>query len=67
MGERVLDRAAELRRTVTFRPDMMSRLPEGTRFYHPLPRDRKAPEIPVFLDELPLNGWDAQSANGYYV
>jgi len=66
MGERVLDRANELRKSVTFRPDMIGLLPEGTRFYHPLPRDRKNPVIPTFLDELPLNGWDAQSVNGYY-
>lgn len=66
MGERVLDRAQELTRAVTFRPDMLGLLPEGARFYHPLPRDRKAPVIPTFLDELPVNGWDAQSVNGYY-
>ncbi len=66
MGERVLDRADELRKSVTFRPDMTGLLPEGTRFYHPLPRDRKAPVIPTFLDRLPVNAWDAQSVNGYY-
>lgn len=67
MGERVLDLAPELRKAVTFRPEMLGLLPEGTRFYHPLPRDRMAPVIPTFLDELPLNGWDAQSMNGYYI
>ena len=66
MGESVLERAPLLRRSVTFRKDMLSRLPEGARFYHPLPRDRNNPTNPCFLDELPLNGWDAQSANGYW-
>ncbi|MFZ3110263.1 MAG: aspartate carbamoyltransferase [Rectinemataceae bacterium] len=66
MGESILERAPSLRRSVTFRKDMLGLLPEGTRFYHPLPRDRLNPTIPTFLDELPLNGWDAQSANGYW-
>lgn len=38
----------------------------GCRFYHPLPRDRNYPTIPFFLDDLPLNGWDSQSINGYW-
>lgn len=66
MGESVLEKAPLLKRAVTFRQDMMDKLPEGTRFFHPLPRDRMAPTIPTFLDDTPLNGWDAQSANGYY-
>ena len=66
MGEAVLERAPYLRRSVTFRKDMLGLLPEGARFYHPLPRDRENPTNPTFLDELPLNGWDAQSANGYW-
>ena len=66
MGESVLEKAQALRKAVSFRKDMLGLLPEGTRFYHPLPRDRTAPTNPTFLDDLPLNGWDAQSANGYW-
>ncbi|MGA2547927.1 MAG: aspartate carbamoyltransferase [Rectinemataceae bacterium] len=66
MGEAVLEKAPALRKTVTFRKDMLGLLPGGCRFYHPLPRDRTAPTNPTFLDETPLNGWDAQSANGYW-
>ena len=66
MGDAVLERAPSLRKSVTFRKDMLGLLPEGARFYHPLPRDRLNPTNPTFLDELPLNGWDAQSANGYW-
>lgn len=66
MGEAVLERTPFLRQAVTFRKDMLGKLPEGTRFYHPLPRDRNFPTIPFFLDNLPLNGWDGQSINGYW-
>jgi aspartate carbamoyltransferase len=66
MGDAVLEKAQALRESVTFRRDMLGRLPEGARFYHPLPRDRLNPTNPTFLDDLPLNGWDAQSANGYW-
>jgi len=66
MGESVLEKADMLRKSVTFRKDMLGLLPEGTRFYHPLPRDRINPTNPTFLDNLPLNGWDAQSENGYW-
>ncbi|MDP3177920.1 MAG: aspartate carbamoyltransferase regulatory subunit, partial [Spirochaetaceae bacterium] len=66
MGDAVLEKADALRRAVTFRKDMLGLLPEGTRFYHPLPRDRRAPTNPTFLDDLSLNGWDGQSANGYW-
>ncbi|TVR73711.1 MAG: aspartate carbamoyltransferase [Spirochaetaceae bacterium] len=67
MGERVLRRAAELRGAITFDPADIGRLPEGTFFYHPLPRHREHPTIPVALDDTSLNGWERQSANGWYV
>jgi aspartate carbamoyltransferase len=66
MGEAVLERAPYLRQAVTFKKDFLGQLPDGCRFYHPLPRDRNSPTIPFFLDELPLNGWDGQSINGYW-
>jgi aspartate carbamoyltransferase len=66
MGDAVLEKADSLRQSVTFRKDMLGKLPADARFYHPLPRDRTNPTNPFFLDELPLNGWDAQSANGYW-
>ncbi|OHD43090.1 MAG: aspartate carbamoyltransferase, partial [Spirochaetes bacterium GWE1_60_18] len=66
MGEKVLDKAPALRKAVTFRKDMLDKVAAGTRFYHPLPRDRFNPTIPTFLDDTPLNAWDQQSANGYY-
>ncbi|TXT41797.1 MAG: aspartate carbamoyltransferase [Spirochaetes bacterium] len=47
MGEAVLERAPYLRRSVTFRKDMLGLLPEGARFYHPLPRDRENPTNPT--------------------
>lgn len=66
MGEEVLEKAKYLRKAVTFREEFMSRLPEGTRFYHPLPRHKETPTIPSFLDHTELNGWDIQSMNGFF-
>jgi aspartate carbamoyltransferase len=66
MGDEVRDREHELRRAVTFREQFLSKLPEGARFYHPLPRHREKPVIPTFLDGTSLNGWDEQSINGYF-
>lgn len=66
MGDRLLDKADVLRESVTFRREFEPRLPEGARFFHPLPRHGVHPTIPHFLDDTRLNGWDAQSRNGYF-
>lgn len=67
MGDRVLRRADELRRAITFTPELIDRVALETRFYHPLPRHREHPTIPVSLDDTHLNAWERQSANGYLV
>lgn len=67
MGDRILQRAAELRRSITFRKEFIDLLKPGTKFYHPLPRHKVHPTIPTFLDETSLNGWERQSVNGMYV
>jgi aspartate carbamoyltransferase len=41
-------------------------LKPGTGFYHALPRNKRMPGIPTFLDNTPLNRWEMQSANGMY-
>jgi len=66
MGEEIREKAAVLRKAITFRREFIPRLQEGTRFYHPLPRHREYPTIPGFLDNTPLNAWDEQSINGYF-
>ncbi|MDZ7797448.1 MAG: aspartate carbamoyltransferase [Candidatus Marinimicrobia bacterium] len=66
MGEDILNHADRLTEAVTFRREWIDKLQEGTRFYHPLPRNREYPTIPSFLDRTPLNGWDRQAMNGYY-
>jgi aspartate carbamoyltransferase len=66
MGDKILDKADELRNAVIFKKEYIPRLPKGTRFYHPLPRHREYPVIPTFLDNTELNAWDLQSINGYY-
>ncbi len=67
MGDRILQHQKELRKSITFDARFMDMLPEGTRFYHPLPRHKGHPVIPTFLDTTPLNGWERQSANGMLV
>ncbi|MGB9614769.1 MAG: aspartate carbamoyltransferase regulatory subunit, partial [Fervidobacterium sp.] len=67
MGEDILEKAPLLKKAVTFRKDMLEKIPQGTKFYHPLPRPKIDPEIPTFLDTLPLNGWEDQAINGYWV
>ncbi|CAJ1392756.1 unnamed protein product [Effrenium voratum] len=66
MGDKVLDKAAELRKAVTMQREFVDSLPEGTKFFHPLPRDAKNPVLPYWLDATELNGWDQQSQNGYF-
>lgn len=64
MGDDILKIADSLRSKITFRQEFMKYLPEGTIFYHPLPRHKEHPTIPTFLDSTPLNGWEVQSING---
>lgn len=66
MGDAVLEKADKLRGAVTFKKEYLDILPGGTKFYHPLPRDRINATLPTFLDDLPVNGWDRQSINGYF-
>jgi len=66
MGDKLLDKEAQFRQAVTFQREFLSRVPDGTKFFHPLPRHSVTPTIPPFLDRTPLNGWDEQSMNGYF-
>jgi aspartate carbamoyltransferase len=66
MGDEVLDKVESLKASVTVRPDHLPQLPQGTKFYHPLPQNRLAPTIPLFAEALEVNGWDEQSRNGYF-
>ncbi len=67
MGEKILQKQDELRAAITFKSEFIDKLPENTCFYHPLPRHRKHPTIPTFLDSTSLNGWERQSINGMFV
>ena len=67
MGERILQKQDELREAITFKPEFLSRIPEGCKFYHPLPRHKMFPTIPTFLDNTPMNAWERQAINGMYV
>mmetsp|Transcript_61542 Transcript_61542/g.144190 ORF Transcript_61542/g.144190 Transcript_61542/m.144190 type:complete len:618 (-) Transcript_61542:275-2128(-) len=66
MGDKVLEKSKELRKAVTMRQDFVDKLPPGTKFFHPLPRDARHPTLPFWLDSTELNGWDQQSQNGYF-
>merc|ERR1712151_1125608 len=65
-GDKVLDKSAQLRQAVTMQHEFLDKLPEGTKFFHPLPRDARHPTLPFWLDNMELNGWDRQSQNGYF-
>ena len=67
MSVECIAKETELRASVTFRDDMRPVIPKGTRFYHPLPRNGKTPEIPFSVDDTDLNAWDRQSSNGFIV
>jgi len=66
MGDKVLEKSKELRKAVTMRQDFLDKLPQGVKFFHPLPRDARHPTLPYWLDSTELNGWDQQSQNGYF-
>jgi aspartate carbamoyltransferase len=57
----------KLREATSFKDDWCYLLPEGCKFFHPLPRYGLDPEIPFSLDRTSLNAWDTQSRNGYFV
>jgi len=67
MGDRVLQKQHELRKSITFSEEFLDLLKPGTKFYHPLPRNKLYPVLPTYLDNTPLNGWERQSANGMIV
>mmetsp|Transcript_90265 Transcript_90265/g.229533 ORF Transcript_90265/g.229533 Transcript_90265/m.229533 type:complete len:607 (+) Transcript_90265:119-1939(+) len=66
MGDQVLDKAPLLRQAVTMQREFIDKLPQGTKFFHPLPRDARYPTLPFWLDNTEFNGWDRQSQNGYF-
>lgn len=66
MGEKILQKQEELRESITFKKEFLDKIPENTKFYHPLPRHKEHPVIPTFLDDTSLNGWERQSINGMY-
>ncbi len=66
MGEKVREKEFQLRRAVTFRQDLLDKVPPDSKFYHPLPRHKVHPVLPPFLDRTSFNGWDEQSVNGFF-
>jgi len=66
MGDKVLAGVGALRDAVTFQKKFVDKMPKGAKFFHPLPRDARFPDLPFWLDDSEFNGWDRQSQNGYF-
>ncbi len=66
MGERILQKQAELREAISFRREFLDKISPDTKFYHPLPRHKEHPTIPTWLDKTSFNGWERQAINGMY-
>jgi aspartate carbamoyltransferase len=65
MWESFLQQEQKLRHAITFRDDHISVVNQTiTKFYHPLPRHKVYPEIPITIDNTLLNGRETQSRNG---
>ncbi len=67
MGDNALKNQDILRNAITIKNSHLSKLPKDTLFYHPLPRHKKHPVIPTFLDDSSFNAWERQSANGMLI
>jgi aspartate carbamoyltransferase len=67
MGDDILKRQNELRDTITFKREYISKLHPNTFFYHPLPQNKTQPTIPAFLEDSSLNHWETQSINGMFI
>ncbi len=66
MGERILKKQDELRAAITIEEEHLDQIPKETGFYHPLPRHKKFPTIPRFIDNTPYNRYEKQSQNGKF-
>ncbi len=66
MGEDDLKNANVFAKSISYRDDFSDKIPKGTKFYHPLPRNNEYPTIPFSIDNTILNGYDEQAMNGYY-
>jgi len=67
MDKSLLEKESQFRSATTLRMDMLKKLPQGAKIYHPLPRHGDTPEIPFEVDKTVFNGYDEQSRNGYFV
>ncbi|MEA1986381.1 MAG: aspartate carbamoyltransferase, partial [Candidatus Marinimicrobia bacterium] len=66
MGEDDIKNATYFTNSISYRDEFFDKIPEGTKFYHPLPRHREFPTIPFSVDETSFNGYDKQAMNGYF-
>lgn len=68
LGDDLLKLEHDLRYAITMRTDHLELLDMSRlHFFHPLPRHKVMPELPVFLDNYPCNGRERQSVNGMFM
>ena len=68
LGEDLLKLESSLRFAISIREEHLQMIDiHSIHFYHPLPRHKITPELPVFLDNYPCNGREKQSANGMFM
>ena len=67
LEKKLLDNFKEIIQCVQFQDKWINLLPNNCKFYHPLPRNRENPTIPSSIDSTHLNGWENQSANGFFI
>ena len=67
MGEDVLRRQAEFLSAIDITEEDILKLPHGTGFYHPLPRNKEHPIPHYSFDNSPYNRYEPQSRNGWLV
>jgi aspartate carbamoyltransferase len=66
MDEETQKKATQFEKQLSISEDNINMVPDYTKFYHPLPRDKNCIIIPRFLDKTPFNRYDEQSQNGYF-
>lgn len=66
LGEHLKPLIEQLRQKIIFHQHFLECIKKPIKVYHPLPRYKPAPSIPLWLDNHPFNAYEKQSINGYY-
>ncbi len=66
LGDHLKPIIEDLRQKIIFQHFFLPQIKKEIKIYHPLPRYKPMPTIPVWLDSHPFNAYEKQSVNGYY-